>query len=237
MVFEEQLGLFTNTYQKGMVDIHGNILIKPKCSKIFNSSNNTVSARSNGRFFVYSISPFKLLFKCDDIISGESDFLIYKEKDSKGWLVKSEDDQIRYELSSIGYFYGSTSENKLILRKQGKWLLFNLYSRVFEEFEMKQVLFSSKNHIVTKFTEEGFVKLIDDNQHLLIDGDYNTIKQMKSGFYLLGQKWHYGIFDRSGNEIAPCTSGQITYLDKFEVIQVRIGNKLSYLDMEGTWIR
>lgn len=142
---------------------------------------------------------------------------------------------MKYCLQTI--FHRSTSDNKLMIKRYGVWTMFDLYTRQVAGTEIQQVIANYYKHITVKLSTKGFVKLIDDNQHLLIEGDYNGIKQMKSGFYLLGQKWHYGIFDRAGNEISPCKADQIKYLDGLEIIQVRIGKKLNYLHLNGNWIR
>ena len=237
IVFQEEVGFLSTVYRKGIIDIHGNIVVKPKFTKLFRSSKNTVAMRSKGEFYVYSIMPFKLLFRCKDIKPGKADFVIYKGKKISGWLARSEDQKITYEILSSDYIYGSTSDNKLIMKRNGVWTMFDLYTRQVAGTEIQQVIANYYKHITVKLSTKGFVKLIDDNQHLLIEGDYNGIKQMKSGFYLLGQKWHYGIFDRAGNEISPCKADQIKYLDGLEIIQVRIGKKLNYLHLNGNWIR
>lgn len=236
LVFQEQLGVLFPTYRHGLVDINGHIILKPKFTRIFITSKNTLAIRSKGAFSVYQTSPFKFLFKCSAIKPGKSDYLVYKEKGKPGWIIKSEDNNITYQLQTTEYIYGSTNENKLILRKNGTYQLFDLLKRRFAEIKMTNIIANYNRHIVIKYDKKGFVKLIDDLEHLLINGDYNRIKKMKSGYYLLGQSWHYGIFDRLGNEITPSKADQIKYLDELNIIQIRIGNQLNYLDMKGNKI-
>mgnify|MGYP001193925016 CR=1 FL=1 len=59
---------------------------------------------------------------------------------------------------------------------------------------------------------------------------------MKYVFYLLGEKWHYCIFDRAENKITRCKTDEIKCLDNFGIIQVRITKKLNHLDVNGNWI-